>query len=218
MHVEAPRDSNAPDQQEAVGDSDAPRQQENARDKEESTLGNLSPTSDVASSMDMEEYNRALKELGGDEQSEAEFAHPKEVLATIVGLEQEAEDEANPSDRGPSHSGTPPSRVRHRALPDLAGVRTSEHEEYLTPEELVEQAGIGAIAHTEVLNKTITPDEAAYPGALEATRKEMLATARKISNTAMAMLEERQEAQEVMDGFLKRECEAVDSLQKAKKL
>jgi hypothetical protein len=46
----------------------------------------------------------------------------------------------------------------------------------------------------------------------------MLATAKRISTTAAAMLEERHEAQEVMDGFLQREREAVDSLQKAKKL
>ncbi|KAK1694648.1 hypothetical protein QYE76_011345 [Lolium multiflorum] len=46
----------------------------------------------------------------------------------------------------------------------------------------------------------------------------MLATAKKFANTAMAMLEERQEAEEVMESFLKREREAEDSLQKAKKL
>jgi hypothetical protein len=69
----------------------------------------------------------------------------------------------------------------------------------------VQQAGIGAIAHTEVLNKPITLDEAADPEALEATRKEMLATARKISNTAMAMLEEWKEAESIMNNFLKRE-------------
>jgi hypothetical protein len=123
MQVEAPGDSNALDQQEAVGDSDAPGQ-EDAGDKEESVLGNLSPTSHDASSMDTEEYNRALKELGGDGQSEAESAQAKEVLATIAALEQEAEDETNPSDPGPSNTGSPLSRER-------------QHEEYLTPEELV---------------------------------------------------------------------------------
>ncbi|KAK1670224.1 hypothetical protein QYE76_058383 [Lolium multiflorum] len=46
----------------------------------------------------------------------------------------------------------------------------------------------------------------------------MLATVKKISTTAVAMLEERQEAQEVMDNFRQREREAVESLQKTKKL
>jgi ribosomal protein S15P/S13E len=94
----------------------------------------------------------------------------------------------------------------------------SGDKDYLTPKELVEQAGIGALVHTEVLNKPITPEEAADPVALEATRREMLATAKKISTTAAAMLEERQEAQEVMDGFRQREREVVNYLHKAKKL
>ncbi|KAK1643567.1 hypothetical protein QYE76_061372 [Lolium multiflorum] len=125
---------------------------------------------------------------------------PKEVFTTIIGLEQGTDEEATTSDpmeARPSESGS---------------------KDYLTPEELVEQAGIGALIHTEVLNKPITPEEAADPVALEAARKEMLATAKRISTTAMAMLEKRQEAREVMDGFLKREREAIDSLQKAKKL
>jgi hypothetical protein len=107
MQVEAPGDNDAPDQLEAVGDSDAPDKQEEAGDKEESILGNLSPTSDDASNMDTEEYNRALKELGGDGQSEVESAQPKEVLATITGLELDAEDETTPSDLalpGPSNA------------------------------------------------------------------------------------------------------------------
>jgi translation elongation factor EF-Ts len=99
-----------------------------------------------------------------------------------------------------------------------SGPSESGSKDYLTPEELVEQAGIGALIHTEVLNKPITPEEAADPVALEAARKKMLTTAKRISTTAAAMLEERQEAREVMDGFLKREREAVDSLQKAKKI
>ena len=46
----------------------------------------------------------------------------------------------------------------------------------------------------------------------------MLVTAKRFSNTAMAMLEERKEAESVMNNFLKREREAVESLQKAKQL
>ena len=63
MQAEASGDSDAPDRQETVGDSDAPDQKEDAGVKEESILGNLSPTSDDGSSMDTEEYNRLTKEL-----------------------------------------------------------------------------------------------------------------------------------------------------------
>jgi cell division septum initiation protein DivIVA len=87
----------------------------------------------------------------------------------------------------------------------------------LSAEELIEQAGRGGIAHSEILNKPITPDDAADPEALEATRKEMLSTAKVIANTAAEMLEERQEASEVMENFLKREREATTCLEEAKK-
>ena len=60
MQVEATGDSNAPDQQEVAGDSEAPNQQE---------------------------YNKALKELEDEEEAEAESALPKQILATIIGLE-----------------------------------------------------------------------------------------------------------------------------------
>ncbi|KAK1692338.1 hypothetical protein QYE76_009035 [Lolium multiflorum] len=77
---------------------------------------------------------------------------------------------------------------------------------------------MNAMLHTEVLNRPITPDEAADPEALEATRKEMLATAKKFASTAVAMLDERKEAEIIMNNFLKREREAVESLEQAKKL
>ncbi|KAK1594936.1 hypothetical protein QYE76_007570 [Lolium multiflorum] len=85
MQVEAPRDNDAPDQQEAVRDSDAPGQQEEAGDKEKSILGELSPTSDDASSMDNEGYNRALKELEGEGQSEADEVD--EIAKCFLGYE-----------------------------------------------------------------------------------------------------------------------------------
>ncbi|XP_071685452.1 uncharacterized protein [Lolium perenne] len=202
----------APEQQEVVGDSDAPDQQKDAGDKEESILGNLSPISGDACTMDTEEYNHAMKESEDEEQAEAESAPPKEVFATIIGLEKGTDEETTPSDpmqAGPSDYETP-QRMRFRIV--------QEFEEHLSAEELVEQAGIGAITHAEILNKPITPDDAADPEALEAPRMEMLGTARRIANTAMGMLEERSEAEKVMQNFLQREREAVDSLHKAKKL
>jgi hypothetical protein len=88
----------------------------------------------------------------------------------------------------------------------------------MSADELVEQPGRGAIAHSEILNKPITPDDAADHEALEAKRKEMLATAKVFANTAAAMLEERQEAGKLMEKFLKREHEATTCLVEAKKL
>ncbi|KAK1620214.1 hypothetical protein QYE76_025731 [Lolium multiflorum] len=213
------RRHDTPDQQDAAGDNDAPYQQEDAGDKEESILGNLSPTSDDATTLDTEEYNRLTKELEGDQEAEAESAPPKQVLATITGLEQEA-DEETPTDVGlldPSTSETPPTRPRYRVAPESGEGHISGHTEYMSADELVEQAGRGAIAHSEILNKPITPDEAAYPEVLEAKRKEMLATTKVFANTAAAMLEERQEAGAVMESFLKRESEAAKCLAEAKK-
>nr|XP_051191040.1 uncharacterized protein LOC127304389 [Lolium perenne] len=220
MQVEATGDSDAPDQQEATGDSDAQDQQEDARDKEESILGNLSPESDDVSTMNTEEYDRAMKELTDEEAAEAESAPPKQVLATITGLEQETEEETPTAVglRDPSTSETPPSRPLYHVAPEPGEGHISGHTEYLTADELVEQAGRGAIDHSEILNKPITPDEAANPEVLEAKRKEMLATAQVFANTAAAMLEERQEAGAVMESFLKREREAAKCLEEAKKL
>ncbi|KAK1609039.1 hypothetical protein QYE76_032712 [Lolium multiflorum] len=75
-----------------------------------------------------------------------------------------------------------------------------------------------AIAQSDILNKPITPDDAADPEALEAKRKEMLATAKKFANTAAAMLDERKEAAHFVDNFLKREREVDESLEKVKQL
>jgi hypothetical protein len=47
---------------------------------------------------------------------------------------------------------------------------------------------------------------------------EMLGTARRIANTAMAMLVERREAEKMMQNFLTREREAAEFLAEAKAL
>nr|XP_051229488.1 uncharacterized protein LOC127347329 [Lolium perenne] len=203
---EAAGAGDAPEQQEVVGDSDAPEQPEDAGEAEESILGNLSPISDDASTMDTEEYNRLTKELEDEEAAEAESAPPKQVLATLAALDQqEEEDENSQSDPQPSHAGSPLSRER-------------PCKEVLSPEELVEHAGMDAIAHSEILNKPITPDDAADPEALEAKRQEMLATTNKFATTAAAMLDERKEAAHFLDNFLKRERQVDESMEKFKQL
>jgi hypothetical protein len=135
MQVEAIGDSDAPDQQEAARGSDVSDQQEDAGDKEESILGNLSPTSDDATTLDTEEYNRLTKELEDDEEAEAESAPPKQVLATITGLEQETDEEMTPTDvglPGPSNSETPPSRPLYRVVPDSGEGHIFEHRENMS--------------------------------------------------------------------------------------
>ncbi|KAK1645878.1 hypothetical protein QYE76_063683 [Lolium multiflorum] len=197
VQVEAPENV-APDQQEAVGESDAPG--------EESILGNLSPTSDDSSSMDTEEFNRKIEELGGGEQPEVDSAQPMQVLATVAPLEQqEREDENTTSDPGPSNAGSPLDRER-------------PFEDVLSPEEIVAQARMDLVAKSDVLNKPITPGDAADPEALEATRKEMLATAKKFANTAAAILDEREEAAHLMDRFERQDREITATLEQVKSM
>ncbi|KAK1664636.1 hypothetical protein QYE76_052795 [Lolium multiflorum] len=184
LQVGAPGINVAPDLQEAVGDSDTPGQKE-AGNPEESILGNLIPNSDDASSigteeynrltkeleigeeadgassMNTEEFNRKLEELGGGEQAEVESAQPMQVLATVAPLDQqETEDEDSTSDPGPSNVRSPLDRARPR-------------KDVLSPEEMVEQARMDLVAQSDILNKPITPEEAADPEALEAKRQEM---------------------------------------------
>ncbi|KAK1697307.1 hypothetical protein QYE76_014004 [Lolium multiflorum] len=229
LQVEGPGNNVAPDLPEAVGDSDAPGQEE-AGNPEESILGNLSPNSDDASSigteeynrltkelaigeeddgassMNTEEFNRKLEELGGGEQAEVESAQPMQVLATVAPLDQpETEDEASNSDPGPSNVRSPLDRARPR-------------NDVLSPEEMVEQARMDLVAKSDILNKPITPEEAADPEALEAKRQEMLATAQKFAKTAAAMLEERTIAANFVDHFQKKDREVDESLEKVRQL
>ncbi|KAK1606313.1 hypothetical protein QYE76_029986 [Lolium multiflorum] len=130
MQVEAPGNSNAPDQQEAVGDSDALGQEESG-DKEESILGNLSPISDDASSIGTKEYNRLTKELEiGENADDASSMNTEEYDRALKEL----------------GGGSPLSRER-------------PHEEYLSPEEIVDQAGLDAIAHSDILKREREVDE-----------------------------------------------------------
>ncbi|KAK1663356.1 hypothetical protein QYE76_051515 [Lolium multiflorum] len=228
LQVEGPGNNVAPDLPEAVGDSDAPGQEE-AGNPEESILGNLSPNSDDASSigteeynrltkelaigeeddgassMNTEEFNRKLEELGGGEQAEVESAQPMQVLATVAPLDQpDTEDEASNSSPGPSNVRPP--------------LGPQPHRDVLSPEEIVEQARMDLVAKSDILNKPITPEEAADPEALEAKRQEMLATAQKFARTAAAMAEERTLAANFVDYSLKKDREVDEMMATAKGL
>ncbi|KAK1699018.1 hypothetical protein QYE76_015715 [Lolium multiflorum] len=195
---EAPENIADPVQAQPVGESKAPG--------EESILGNLSPISGDTASMESDDFVRKLEEYGRDDQPEVDSALPKQVLATVAPLEeQEGEDENTASDPGPSNVGSPLDRIRPL-------------EDVLSPEELVEQARMDLVAKSGVLNKPITPDDAADPEALEATRQEMLATAKKFANTAAAMLDERTEAANFVEHFKKKDREVDESLAKVREL
>ncbi|KAK1679265.1 hypothetical protein QYE76_040113 [Lolium multiflorum] len=57
-----------------------------------------------------------------------------------------------------------------------------------------------------------------HPEALEATRKEMLATAKKFANTAAAILDEREEAAQIMDRFERQDREITATLEQVKSM
>ncbi|KAK1679377.1 hypothetical protein QYE76_040225 [Lolium multiflorum] len=152
--------------------------------------------------MDTDEFNRKLGEYGFGDQPEVDSAQPKQVLATVAALGQPGSEEAtNQSDPQPSRQGSPMSRERPR--------RDSSSEELLSPEEMVARA---------VLNKPITSGDAADPEALEATRKEMLATAKKLADTAAALRDERAEAASLMDQFDRQDREIADTLKHVKSM
>ncbi|KAK1662865.1 hypothetical protein QYE76_051024 [Lolium multiflorum] len=156
--------------------------------------------------MNTEEFNRKLEELGGGEQAEVESAQPMQVLATVAPLDQqETEDEASNSSPGPSNVRPPLGPARPR-------------KDVLSPEEMVEQARMDLVAKSDILNKPITPEEAADPEALEAKRQEMLATAQKFAKTAAAMLEERTLAANFVDYSLKKDREVDEMMATAKGL
>ncbi|KAK1605585.1 hypothetical protein QYE76_029258 [Lolium multiflorum] len=130
--------------------------------------------------MESDDFVRKIREYGYSDQPEVDSAQPKQVLATIAAQGQTGSEEpTSQSDPQPSHQGSPMSRVRPH--------RDSSSEEILSAEEMVARA---------VLNKPITPGDAADLEALEATRQEMLATAKKLADTKAALREEREQAAE----------------------
>ncbi|KAK1626875.1 hypothetical protein QYE76_001190 [Lolium multiflorum] len=108
-------------------------------------------------------------------------------------------DSAQP--KQPSHQGSPRSQERPR--------RDSSSEELLTAEEMVARA---------VLNKPITPGDAADLEALEATRQEMLATAKKLADTEAALREEREQAAGLAETFDRQDREITATLEQVKSM
>ncbi|KAK1661913.1 hypothetical protein QYE76_050072 [Lolium multiflorum] len=166
------------------------------------------PISGDTQSMDTEEFDRKVKELGYGEESEVDSVQPKQVLATVAALgENGSEDAGTQSDPQPSRHGSPMSRERPR--------KDSSSESLLSPEEMVAQAGMDAVYRSDILNKPITPEDVE---ALEAKRVELLATAKKFKDTAAAMLEERKHAAVFVEDFIQREQEVDAGLAQVKEL
>ncbi|KAK1609413.1 hypothetical protein QYE76_033086 [Lolium multiflorum] len=87
--------------------------------------------------------------------------------------------------------------------------RDPSSEEILSAEEMVARA---------VLNTPITPGDAADLEALEATRKEMLATAKKLADTEAALREERAEAAGLAENFDRQDREIAATLEQVKSM
>ncbi|KAK1648021.1 hypothetical protein QYE76_065826 [Lolium multiflorum] len=158
--------------------------------------------------MDTEEFDRKVKEYGYGAQPEVDSAQPKQVLATIAALGEHGSEAADTqSDPQPSRRGSPMSRERPR--------RDPTPEDHLSTEDMIAQAAMDAAYPLDVLNTPITPDDVE---ALEAKRLELLATAKKIKNTAAAILEERKDAEIFVSGYIQREKEVDEGLVKVKEL
>ncbi|KAK1669257.1 hypothetical protein QYE76_057416 [Lolium multiflorum] len=152
--------------------------------------------------MESDDFVRKLGEYGFGDQPEVDSAQPKQVLATVAALGQTGSEEpTSQSDPQPSQQGSPMSRVRPH--------RDSSSEELLSPEEMVARA---------VLNKPITPGDAADLEALEATRQEMLATAKKLADTEAALREEREQAAGLAETFDRQDREITATLEQVKSM
>jgi hypothetical protein len=77
MHTEDARDSNKSEHQEGAGDND------------DSILDSFSPLSEDISPMASEEYERYCKELEDAEKADGESSPPKQVFATLAGIDDE---------------------------------------------------------------------------------------------------------------------------------
>ncbi|KAK1642835.1 hypothetical protein QYE76_060640 [Lolium multiflorum] len=191
---EAPEHNADPDQAELVGESETP--------VEESILGNLSPISGDTPSMESDDFVRKIREYGYSDQPEVDSAQPKQVLATIAAQGQTGSEEpTSQSDPQPSQQGSPMSRVRPQ--------RDSSSEEILSAEEVAARA---------VLNTPITPGDAADLEALETTRKEMLATAKKLADTEAALKVGRADHAAWAENFDRQDREIAATLEQVKSM
>jgi hypothetical protein len=210
MQVEEAGEDNAPDQQEAVGEND------------NSIFENLSRLSGDSSSVDSEDYNRLMKEMGDKDKDEVEPAPPREVLATVIGLDEGSDSEKTPPGAripGPLDPRAP-YRVRTRTTPELRQGCGLDFGEGMLVEELAKAVGQNgeSMMQSEILTKPIRADEAVDPEALEAKRKERLAEAEKLTKTAATMLADRIETEELMEVVGHQERRTTEYLNKAKEL
>jgi hypothetical protein len=168
--------------------------------------------------MDSEEYSRLMKEMEDKEKAEAESAPPKQVLATVTGLDEGTDSGTPPNATisGPSDQGAP-RRVRTRTTPEPRQGRGLDFGEGMSMEEFTRIAGKDGenITHKEILTNPLTEEEAAYPEAFEAKRKELLAEAQRVVKVATSVFQDKMETDQMMEAVAEQECKTEEHLNKA---
>jgi hypothetical protein len=131
-------------QLEDVGDNNGSEQSEDAEDNDDSLLDDLNPLADDVSPMPSEEYDAWCKLLDAEE-ADGESSLPKQVFATLVGLDDEDEEEN--SDKTPPQAGIlelelldAPPWVRTRRTDQPPG-RSLNFQEETTAEAIMRLAG-----------------------------------------------------------------------------
>jgi hypothetical protein len=129
---------------EDVGDNNGSEQPEDAGDNDDSLLDDLNPLADDVSPMPSEEYDAWCKQLDAEE-ADGESSLPKQVFATLVGLDDEDEEEN--SDKTPPQAGIlelelldAPPWVRTRRTDQPPG-RSLNFQEETTAEAIMRLAG-----------------------------------------------------------------------------
>jgi hypothetical protein len=112
-----------------------------------------------------------MKEMEEREEADAESSPPKQVFATVVGMDEDDNSEKTPPNAaipGPSEPDAP-QRVRAQQRKQPPG-RTLDFQEGMTDEALIAIAGKDRenVKQKEILTRPITAEEAADPDALEA--------------------------------------------------
>jgi hypothetical protein len=130
------------------------------------------------------------------EKADGESSPPKQVFATLAGLDEDDEDD---SEKTPPQAGIPdpelldaPPRVRTRMM-DQPPSRTLNFHEDTTAETLMQIAGEDGenVKHKEILTNPITPKEVADPEALEARRKGLLAESQHLVKLNASILKDK---------------------------
>ncbi|KAM0882958.1 hypothetical protein ACQ4PT_031946 [Festuca glaucescens] len=171
-------------------------QPEGAEDNDGSLLNDLSPFADDVPPLQSEEYYAWCKEMDAAEEVDGESSPPKQVFATLAGLD---EDEEEDSGKTPPQAGIPdpvipdaPPRVRTRRTDQPPG-RNLNFAEEIASEAIMRLAGENGenVVHKEILTNPLTLDLVTDPEAFEAKRQELLAEAQNLTRITSSILKDK---------------------------